>query len=742
MSKGKEFLSQLKMYSDYMKWDEDKERYETWDEACIDVLNTHKLQYGNHANKYIKEILPYYQQRDFLVSQRNLQFRGEQIVKHNPRIYNCCTTYCYTPEVFSKGFYILLCGTGLGVNMFPKFVDQLPDLVYRDEGTKTFVVPDSIEGWAKAAEVLISSYCKHPSLDEDYYGYIIKFDYSLIRPKGAFITGGFKAPSHEGLKQSLERIESLIDGEIYKQNTTQIKFRSIIAYDIFMHLSDAVLSGGVRRSAMNIIMSPQDKELLYAKLGNWRTESPWRARSNNSVGLMRGEFSKTELDNLLSLNEGDNDLGFVFMNSEYEIFNPCYEIGFNFYDQIKDYNQSAFQMCNLSEINASVCKLKNGHLDKEKFFKLCRIAAIAGTLQAGWSEFPHINSQTEAIVAGEALLGVSITGWFDNPQLFDADILREGARIVKKTNEEVAHHLGINPAARTTCVKPSGNASTVLKTPSGIHGEHSKRYFRIMQLNKESEVAKYLVEHKPEMLEESVWSSTSTDYVVFVPCENSNDCILKDDLLGVDHMEKIKLVQNAWVREGTVQEYGYSTMTEHNVSCTIIIDDMEEISDYLFTHQNDFTAVSFLSSFGDKDYNQAPFTSVLTTQELVDAYGDGVMFMSGLVVDGLHLFDNNLWDATEFILNREKEILGTRQQSLLRRDWLRRAKKFAKNYMKGDLTKTVYCMKDVHLWHKWKNVNRGFKIPDFSQILTKPDYKDIADYSAIACSGQQCEVVF
>ncbi len=262
-----------------------------------------------------------------------------------------------------------------------------------------------------------------------------------------------------------------------------------------------------------------------------------------------------------------------------------------------------------------------------------------------------------------------------------------------------------------------------------------------MQLNKDSEVANYLLENKPEMLEESVWSATNTDYVVFVPCENSHECILKDDLMGIEHMKKIKLVQSAWVREGTNVSLGYNPKTEHNVSCTILIDDIAEISTYLYENQKDFTAVSFLSSFGDKDYNQAPFTSVLTTQELVDKYGDGVMFMSGLVVDALHYFNNNLWEATEYILNPRKELSGSREQTLLRKDWLRRAKKFARNYMKSDLKETVYCMKDVHLWHKWNNIVRGFRIPNFSEILLKPTYKEISEYAAVACSGSQCEIV-
>ena len=71
---------------------------------------------------------------------------------------------------------------------------------------------------------------------------------------------------------------------------------------------------------------------------------------------------------------------------------------------------------------------------------------------------------------GKLCLGVSVTGWMNNPDvLLDADIQRQGAEIVKQVNKEVADLIGINQAARTTCVKPSGNASVLLQTASGIH---------------------------------------------------------------------------------------------------------------------------------------------------------------------------------------------------------------------------------------------------------------------------------
>jgi len=741
MSKGKEFISNLKLYTDYLKWDEEKQSYETWEEAVDSVLDTHRMKYGDRINHLLEEVRPFYINKEILASQRNLQFRGDRILKANAKLYNCCVAYAYSPDVFNKGFYVLLAGTGLGVSLKNKFVSQLPNLRKRDKGVKMYSIPDSIEGWAEASKVMISSYCTHPSLYEKFLGYKIKFDYSQIRPKGAYITGGFKAPGHQGLKQSLERIEELLDN--YLETSEEKPFKSILVYDIFMHLSDAVLSGGVRRSAMNIIMDEDDEELINAKTGNWRQTHPWRARSNNSVGLIKNSFSKETFKRLVELNEGDNDLGFVFMNHEDDMFNPCFEIQFNFYEQIKNRLEAVFQFCNLTEQNASASKnSSNENFSEEKFYKLCRISSILGTLQAGYTDFPYLGKQTEEIVAGEALLGVSITGWMTRPELFNEDILKKGAEIVLQTNEEVARIIGINVSARTTTVKPSGNASVILKTASGIHPEHSKRYFRIMQLNKESETAKWLEENKPEMLEDSVWSSTGTDYVVYSPCENIEGTIYKENMQGIKHLELIKLVQDSWIKYGKREESCYRSTTTHNVSNTVIIDNKEEIVDYIYENQESFAAVSFISMFGDKDYNQAPFTSVLNTDEIIEKYGDGSMFVSGIIVDGLHYFDGNLWEATEHILNQDKKLEGTRAQILLKKDWIRRVKKFAANYFKKDLVKTVYCIKDVHLWHKWNNINRGFKLVDFTEILTKPEYIEADKLGAVACSGGACEITF
>jgi ribonucleoside-diphosphate reductase alpha chain len=114
--------------------------------------------------------------------------------------------------------------------------------------------------------------------------------------------------------------------------------------------------------------------------------------------------------------------------------------------------------------------------------------------------------------------------------------------------------------------------------------------------------------------------------------------------------------------------------------------------------------------------------------------------MSGLIVDGLHYFNNDLWSATRHILNKDLKFTGDRTQVLLKKDWVRRAKKFAHNYFNDNLQQMVYCMKDVHLLHKWNTIQRSFEVVDFTKILTKPSFMDIDTLGAIACAGGQCSI--
>jgi len=399
---------------------------------------------------------------------------------------------------------------------------------------------------------------------------------------------------------------------------------------------------------------------------------------------------------------------------------------------------SCISFCNLNEVNGAACK------DEKTFYRACRTASILGTLQASYTDFTFLGQDTIDLVKWEALIGVSITGIMDNPDiLLNKDILIRGANTVKAVNLLVAEMIGINPAARCTTVKPSGNASVLLGTSSGIHPAHSRQYFRIMQINKNNEIGKLLSETNECILENSVWSAAGSDYAAFIPVEEPKSALVKDDLTDLQFLEIVDNVYNNWVVPGTNKHLGYSEFVTHNVSNTITVQDWDRCFDFIFEHQNAFCGLSFMPSLGDKVYKQAPFTKVMSFEELTSTYKEASIFASGLIVDSIHAFDGDLWDACEAVVNITFPLTGDRYKVLLKKDIVRRLKKFAKNYFKNNLEEAITCLKDVHLYHKWVNINRNFKKIDFQEVDLKPSFANVNEMGAVACGGVNgaCEIV-
>ena len=730
----RKFLSETKFYESYSRFKEDAGNYESWDEAVDRVIEMHENNYktkNNELQPYFEEARQAYKEQRVLGAQRALQFGGDQLMKHQMRMYNCTSSYADRPAFFGELFYILLCGAGAGFSVQKHHVERLPQLQARTKQAKGYIVEDSIEGWASALDVLMSSYFvgggKHP----DYEGRRVFFDLTNIRPKGAKISGGFKAPGPEGLRRSLDKIEHLLQG-IVMDSKEPVSVRPINVYDISMHAADAVLSGGVRRSATICLFSPDDEEMMNAKTGNWFMENPQRARSNNSAVIVRDETTAEQFGKIMESVKQFGEPGFVFVESTEHTTNPCVEIGM--FPQID--GQSGWQGCNLTEINGGMCNTE------EDFYKACRAASILGTLQAGYTDFKFLAETSKAIFDREALLGVSITGWMNNPGiLFNDKVLEKGAKIVREVNKEVAALVGINPAARTTCVKPSGNASVLLQTASGIHAEHSPMYIRNVQMNKESEITQAIMKANPWMVEESVWSAGGTDVVVSFPIVPNEDSLYKDELVGVKHLELVARAQKHWVNAGTNEDLCADEGVRHNVSNTIIVDDWDEVETYVFENRHSFAGISFLPMTGDKDYNQAPNTAVIDAKEMVKKYDTAAVFASGMVVDGLKAFDN-LWNACSTAQGFGEDLTLDDSSTVMKKDWVRRFNNFAENYLDGDIKKAEYCLKDAYLLHKWKKIQANLKQVDWSADLQEKKFTEIDTIGAAACAGGACEIDF
>lgn len=735
---GKQMLSQSKFYMGYSRWVDDLGRYETWDESVSRVMDMHREKYVDKMTDELEAMISFaesaYKDKKVLGAQRALQFGGKQLFDKNARMYNCSTIYADRASFFQESLYLLLCGCGVGFSVQKQHIVSMPKVKERyHKKSKVHVVDDSIEGWADALGVLVSSYMEDGGTFPEYKGCKVHFDYNKIRPKGAFISGGFKAPGPDGLRDSLNKCEDLLD-RLTLDKTAPVSLPSIVIYDLVMYAANAVLSGGVRRSATICMFSKDDHEMLNAKTGDWFVTNPQRGRSNNSVMLKRDDITREEFANIMKSVKDFGEPGFIFTDNLDFCYNPCVEIGMM--PKLPD-GRTGVSFCNLTEINGGACS------DKQKFLDACKAAAILGTLQAGYTDFKYLSEATKEIVEKEALIGVSVTGWMNQPEvLFDEQNMIDGANLVKHVNATVAAMIGINPAARTTAVKPSGNASVLLGTASGIHGEHSPMYFRNVQINEQDQIMDIIKRTNPKMIEKSVWSSSGTDVVVSFPVVSVKGSKYKKELLGVKQLEYVKQAQQFWVEHGTREELGFDPKLRHNVSNTITVDDWDEVEEYIYNNRYWFAGISLLSASGDKAYPQSPFTEIHTAQEILDMYGEASMFASGLVVDGLHAFNNNLWGACDTACGFGEVLDPEQSEHLLKRDWVRRMKKYADTYFSGNLNSATNCLKDCYNLHKWESIKRNFKFVDFSQEMQQQMFTDVDTIGAVACSGGTCEVSF
>jgi ribonucleoside-diphosphate reductase alpha chain len=557
-----------------------------------------------------------------LPSMRSLQFGGEAILKNHARLFNCSFSPVDRLEFFREYFFLLLAGTGCGFSVQRHHVEMLPVLPVRGEEMELRVehatIADTIEGWADALHLLLRSHVEH---------FKVEFSFAEIRPRGAqLVTAGGKAPGHLPLKQALNDVDAILTGASGR------KLRSIEVYDICMFTARAVLSGGIRRSATICLFSPDDDEMMSAKTGNWFEKNPQRSASNNSAVLSRTQDDDTQFRRLFAAQKEFGEPGFYFADHPDYGCNPCCEIGLHpviggeLDDEVEvaklralgyegsvdpGTRLSGWQMCNLSTINGATLQTA------DDFLVACIHASVIGTLQAAYTHIPYLGPITRYLNERDALLGVSICGFMDNPEiLFNPEVLERGARLCRAANQIVAQIIGIRPAARVTCVKPEGTASLLLGAASGIHPHHARHYFRRVQANRKDPVYRHFRTLNAHMTESSVYRPATDDVITFA-VEAPPHAILRDEVSAVEFLHFVQLVQQHWVRNGETP-HSRSPGLHHNVSntCTVKAEEWSAVADFIWKHREHFTGVALLGHDGDKRYAQAPREEVTTPEDV------------------------------------------------------------------------------------------------------------------------------
>ena len=573
MELSSKILSDITVFMKYAKYLPKKQRRETWKELVDRNKQMHIKKFPLLVDE-IDEAYKFIYDKKILPSMRALQFSGKPTELNNVRLYNCCFLPMDHPDAFSEVMFLLLSGTGVGYSVQRNHVEKLPE-IYKPIKTRRYLVGDSIEGWADAVKVLISSYMKGKALPV--------FDFGDIRPKGAMLlTSGGKAPGPEPLKDCLHNVQKILDR---KQNGEQLT--TLEVHDILCYIADAVLSGGIRRSAMIALFDLDDDDMLTCKFGNWYETNPQRGRANNSAVILRHKIEKEVFLNLWKKIElsGSGEPGFFFTNDANWGLNPCAEISLR-----------PFQFCNLVTINAGDI------INQEDFNERAKAAAFIATLQASYTNFHYLRDIWKRTTEKEALIGVSMTG-IASGVVLDLN-MKEAANIVKIENERVAGLVGINKAARTTTVKPEGTSSLVLGTSSGIHAWHNDFYIRRLRVGKNESLYPYLSENYPEILEDEFFKPNQ-QAVISIPQRAPINAITRQET-AIDLLTRVGKVWKEWVKAG--HRKGEN---KNNVSTTVTIkpNEWDAVGEWMWNNRDNFTALSVLP-YDDHSYVQAPFEDI------------------------------------------------------------------------------------------------------------------------------------
>ncbi|MAU89036.1 MAG: ribonucleoside-triphosphate reductase [Flavobacteriaceae bacterium] len=585
--------------SRYARWDYDKGRRETWDETVeryfsffsewLEEKHDYKLENGERAEleNAVKEL-------KVMPSMRCLMTAGPALKKENTAGYNCSYVKVDSPRSFDEILYVLMNGTGVGFSVEEEYTAQMPvvpDELY--ETDTTIIVADSKLGWAKAFKELVSLL---------YGGHIPKWDVSKVRPAGSPLkTFGGRASGPEPLVDLFNFTINTFRG------ATGRKLKPIECHDIVCKTAEIVVVGGVRRSALISLSDLNDREMRFAKSGQWWEQDVQRALANNSVNYKEKPDVGTFMREWLSLYDSKSGERGIYnglsAKRAVERLNERYRDGSGDYIRRRDAREDfgtnpcseiilrSREFCNLSEV---VVRRRD---TRESLKAKVKHATILGTFQSTLTEFKYLSREWKRNCDEERLLGVSLTGIMDNPLTNGSknglkELLEELRDVAYETNKEWADRLGIPHAAAITCVKPSGTVSQLVDSASGIHARHNPFYIRTVRADNKDPLCKLMQEmgfpNEPDV--------TKPDHttVFSFPMKSPKDAVFRMDMSALEQLELWKTYQESWC--------------EHKPSVTISVkeDEWVDVAAWVYENFDSISGISFLP-FSEHVYRQAPY---------------------------------------------------------------------------------------------------------------------------------------
>lgn len=583
-------------YRTYSKWQDDLGRRETWIETVDRFMAYMKENLGDKmSSKDFSEIKEAILKQEVCPSMRLLWSAGGACKKTNVWAYNCSYIAPSAWQDLGEIMYILMCGAGLGFSVESETVQKFPQ-IRRQTGKKlaTHTVEDSKEGWADAYVLGCKTWAD---------GYDIDFDFSKVRPSGSRLkTAGGRASGPQPLIDLINFTKKKILARQAKRLT------NLDLHDIICQIGLIVVAGGVRRSALISLSDIDDESMRKSKQGQFWVDNGQRSMANNSavynqkpsaseflnewIELIksgtgeRGIFNRGGLMTQLPKRRIDNWKKAGIIDDQNVIVglpgsNPCGEITLR-----------SKQFCNLTSIvvrpRDTVEDLKNK----------VRLSTILGTYQATLTHFGYLSKEWKNNCEEEALLGVSITGYYDNKTIRNDKILSELREESIRVNKEYARKFGINNSTCITTIKPHGNSGQLLYVGSGMHPWFAKYYIRRVRISTNDPLYQLIKDQGvPFKAEVGYSTANSTVAVVEFPIKAPDGAVTRDQVSAIDLLNEWKRLKINYI--------------EHNPSVTIYVDDDEwiKVANFIYENWDIVGGLSFLPR-SEHVYQLAPYEEI------------------------------------------------------------------------------------------------------------------------------------
>lgn len=569
----------------------------------------------------------------FLPPGRGLWMMGTKFMweRGSAALNNC--GFCSTSDISESDpaepfcFLMDMSMLGVGVGFDTKGAGKIQIYQPNPDCIRTFVIPDSREGWVDSIRHLIRSYTVNCQDG------IVEYDYSQIRPEGSDINGFGGKSSGPGILMELHTLmRAHLESRIGKA------LDSVDITDLMNYIGRCVVAGNVRRTAEIAFGDADDeaycsmknatKTLLPEDMNAWyAVTSKIYAEKRNSAGKADFEGQGIPDDRLVpairtwnALNHhrwASNNSIFAKLGMDYRAVGQ--QIGVNgepgiiWLDNVRDYGRMAdgikpgidgrvmganpcmeqslesYELCNLVETFPS------NHEDADDYMRTLKFAYLyAKTVTL----LPTHNRRTNQVTMRNRRIGLSQSGIVEAFAKFGRravlkDFCDAGYNEVRRWDQVYSEWMCVPKSVKVTSVKPSGTVSLVVGVSPGIHHPEAGTYWRLVRVAKDSILVKILREAGFKI--EPVLADPDRTVVVYFGVKGESGVRPVGEVSIWEQMQNAVDYQRYWA--------------DNQVSCTVKFKHVEapDIARVLEAFEDQLKGISFLPH-EDHGYAQAPYT--------------------------------------------------------------------------------------------------------------------------------------